>query len=66
MRGGWISSAGTVEREGKRFRGVLWTEEGLQLSVALAMLLQEMEAKGGRFTDAELLCLRRLIRDHAP
>lgn len=66
MRGGWVSSTGTIERGGGLIRGIMWTDEGLRRSVAIAMLLQELEDAGGRFSDTELLCFRRLIKDHAP
>jgi hypothetical protein len=61
LHAGWITGTGTVEREGVCLRGVLWTDEGLQRSVGVAMMLQEL----GELSDAEWRCFRSLIRGHA-
>ena len=61
LRAGWISATGTVQRDDVVYRCILWTDEGLMRTAAMAIFLEEVGP-----TDAELLCLRRVIQDQAP
>jgi hypothetical protein len=56
LQAGWISGTGTVQRKGRIHRGILWTDQGLTRTLAMAMFLEEVD-----LTDEELLCLRRVI-----
>jgi hypothetical protein len=58
---GWISSTGTIEKSGSRIRGILWTDSGLERSVAVAVILKEL----GDLTDGEWKSFRRIIADHS-
>jgi len=57
---GWISGNGTIEAEGSRLRGILWTDIGLERSVAVAIILKDL----GKITDGEWKSFRRIIADH--
>lgn len=61
LQAGWISGTGTVQRDGKLHRGILWTEAGLTRTAALGLWLEEVNLSEGEF-----LCLRRLIQGQAP
>jgi hypothetical protein len=60
MRAGWVSSAATLDRQGHRVRGVLWTDNGLRDSIAVGMLIQPI----GELSEAEWMAFRHLILNH--
>jgi len=57
---GWISSTATIEAKGSRIRGILWTDAGLERSVAVAVILREL----GPLTGGQWRCFLRIISDH--
>jgi hypothetical protein len=61
---GWVSATGTAQGSGRRvIRGIAWTDEGLMNCSAIGILLENIEANGGRLANAEILALRALIQE---